>query len=71
MRGRAAPLGTEDERIVRPAVAALRAEGIDARGPLPADTLFHDEARAGYDVVIGMYHDQCSFPPRRWPSMTA
>lgn len=62
--GEGGTLGTEDERIVRPAVAALRDEGIDARGPLPADTLFHDEARAGYDVVIGMYHDQVLIPAK-------
>jgi 4-hydroxythreonine-4-phosphate dehydrogenase len=55
-------LGTEDEAVVRPAVAWLRAEGVDARGPLPADTLFHPAARAGYDAVIGMYHDQVLAP---------
>ncbi len=57
-------LGREDEDVVRPAIAALRAEGIDARGPRPADTLFHEEARAGYDVVIGMYHDQVLIPAK-------
>ncbi|WP_051356568.1 4-hydroxythreonine-4-phosphate dehydrogenase PdxA [Azorhizobium doebereinerae] len=57
-------LGREDEDVVRPAVAALRAAGIDATGPFPADTLFHPEARAGYDVVIGMYHDQVLIPAK-------
>lgn len=57
-------IGREDEQIVRPAVERLRGEGIDARGPLPADTLFHPEARAGYDVVIGMYHDQVLIPAK-------
>ncbi|MEP9366288.1 4-hydroxythreonine-4-phosphate dehydrogenase PdxA [Xanthobacter sp. VNH20] len=57
-------LGREDEDVVRPAIAALRAEGIDAQGPRPADTLFHEEARAGYDVVIGMYHDQVLIPAK-------
>ncbi|MFG1421080.1 4-hydroxythreonine-4-phosphate dehydrogenase PdxA [Roseixanthobacter liquoris] len=57
-------LGREDEDVVRPAIAALRAEGIDAQGPRPADTLFHAEARAGYDVVIGMYHDQVLIPAK-------
>ncbi|MFG1347807.1 4-hydroxythreonine-4-phosphate dehydrogenase PdxA [Xanthobacter autotrophicus DSM 431] len=57
-------LGTEDEAVVRPAVAALRREGIDAAGPLPADTLFHAEARAGYDVAVGMYHDQVLIPAK-------
>lgn len=55
-------IGREDEEITRPAVAALRAEGIDARGPFPADTLFHAKARAGYDVVVGAYHDQVLAP---------
>ncbi|MCK0195425.1 4-hydroxythreonine-4-phosphate dehydrogenase PdxA [Ancylobacter sp. 6x-1] len=55
-------IGREDEEIVRPAVAMLRAEGIDARGPAPADTLFHPAARQGYDVVIGAYHDQVLAP---------
>ncbi|MFG1478524.1 4-hydroxythreonine-4-phosphate dehydrogenase PdxA [Xanthobacter sp. V4C-4] len=57
-------LGREDEEVVRPAVTLLRAEGIDARGPLPADTLFHPEARAGYDVAVGMYHDQVLIPAK-------
>ena len=48
--------------MIAPAVALLRAEGIDARGPLPADTLFHEEARTTYDVVLGMYHDQVLVP---------
>jgi 4-hydroxythreonine-4-phosphate dehydrogenase len=55
-------LGGEDRTIVAPAVATLRAEGIDARGPLPADTMFHAAARAGYDVALCMYHDQALIP---------
>jgi 4-hydroxythreonine-4-phosphate dehydrogenase len=55
-------MGTEDATLIAPAVAILRAEGIDARGPLPADTLFHAEARARYDVALGMYHDQVLIP---------
>ncbi|MBS0246748.1 MAG: 4-hydroxythreonine-4-phosphate dehydrogenase PdxA [Proteobacteria bacterium] len=55
-------LGEEDRDIVAPAVAALRAEGIDAVGPLPADTMFHAKARAGYDVALCMYHDQALIP---------
>jgi 4-hydroxythreonine-4-phosphate dehydrogenase len=50
-------LGTEDDDIVAPAVEILRAEGIAVRGPLPADTLFHDAARKTYDCAICMYHD--------------
>jgi len=55
-------MGHEDRDIVAPAVAALRAAGIDARGPLPADTMFHAAARATYDVAICMYHDQALIP---------
>jgi 4-hydroxythreonine-4-phosphate dehydrogenase len=55
-------MGDEDERIVRPAVAALRAEGIDARGPLSADTMFHAQARTTYDAALCMYHDQALIP---------
>src|SRR6516162_8772691 len=55
-------LGDEDLTLVRPAVERLRAEGIDARGPLPADSLFHASARASYDVALAMYHDQALIP---------
>jgi len=55
-------LGAEDIAVVRPAVELLRQEGIDARGPLPADTMFHDAARASYDVALAMYHDQALIP---------
>jgi 4-hydroxythreonine-4-phosphate dehydrogenase len=55
-------LGEEDTAIVAPAVAALRAGGIDAVGPLPADTMFHERARATYDVAMCMYHDQALIP---------
>jgi 4-hydroxythreonine-4-phosphate dehydrogenase len=55
-------LGTEDRDIVAPAVEILRAAGIEARGPLPADTLFHEAARKTYDCAICMYHDQALIP---------
>ena len=55
-------LGAEDRDIVAPAVARLKAEGIDALGPLPADTMFHERARATYDVAMCMYHDQALIP---------
>ncbi|SIO57221.1 4-hydroxythreonine-4-phosphate dehydrogenase [Bradyrhizobium erythrophlei] len=55
-------LGTEDIEIVAPAVEILRGEGIDARGPLPADTMFHAAARQSYDCAICMYHDQALIP---------
>jgi 4-hydroxythreonine-4-phosphate dehydrogenase len=55
-------MGEEDDAIVRPAVERLRAEGIAARGPLPADTMFHAAARASYDAALCMYHDQALIP---------
>ena len=57
-------MGTEDERVIRPAVEILRGQGIDAFGPLPADTMFHARARASYDVAICMYHDQALIPAK-------
>ncbi len=55
-------LGEEDATIIAPAVKQLRSEGVDAAGPLPADTLFHKQARAAYDVALCMYHDQALIP---------
>ena len=55
-------LGTEDITIVTPAIEMLRRDGIDARGPLPADTMFHAAARKTYDCAICMYHDQALIP---------
>ena len=55
-------LGEEDRDVVAPAVERLFAAGIDARGPLPADTLFHAAARATYDAALAMYHDQALIP---------
>jgi 4-hydroxythreonine-4-phosphate dehydrogenase len=55
-------LGEEDLTVVGPAVERLKAEGIDARGPLPADSMFHQAARASYDAALAMYHDQALIP---------
>jgi 4-hydroxythreonine-4-phosphate dehydrogenase len=60
--GEQGALGAEDGAIVAPAVKQLQAEGINAVGPLPADTLFHERARASYDVALCMYHDQALIP---------
>jgi 4-hydroxythreonine-4-phosphate dehydrogenase len=49
--------GEEEEKIV-PALEKLRAEGVDARGPLPADTAFFLASRGDYDLIVAMYHDQ-------------
>jgi 4-hydroxythreonine-4-phosphate dehydrogenase len=60
--GEAGRMGREDIEVIAPAVALLREAGIDATGPLPADTLFHAAARATYDLAICMYHDQALIP---------
>ncbi len=62
--GEGGAMGREDMEIIAPAIAALRAEGIDAFGPLPADTMFHAKARAGYDAALCMYHDQALIPAK-------
>jgi 4-phospho-D-threonate 3-dehydrogenase / 4-phospho-D-erythronate 3-dehydrogenase len=49
--------GEEEEKIV-PALEVLQADGIDARGPLPADTAFFLAGRGDYDLIVAMYHDQ-------------
>jgi 4-hydroxythreonine-4-phosphate dehydrogenase len=55
-------LGSEEGAIISPALESLRASGIDVAGPLPADTMFHAEARARYDAALCMYHDQALVP---------
>ncbi len=60
--GEGGAMGHEEETVIAPAIADLQAEGIDITGPLPADTMFHAEARARYDVALAMYHDQALIP---------
>ena len=60
--GEAGTIGREEQDVIEPAIARLRAEGIDAQGPYPADTMFHARARRGYDVALAMYHDQALVP---------
>jgi 4-hydroxythreonine-4-phosphate dehydrogenase len=55
-------MGDEEARVILPAIETLRAEGIEVRGPAPADTLFHPAARATYDAALCMYHDQALIP---------
>ena len=55
-------LGSEDGSVIAPAIAALAARGFHVRGPLSADTLFHEEARKNYDAALCMYHDQALIP---------
>lgn len=55
-------LGDDEQRIVIPAIARARADGIDVSGPFPADTLFVRAHRGEFDVVVAMYHDQGLVP---------
>ena len=60
--GEQGAMGTEEIEVIAPAIAALQAEGIDATGPYPPDTMFTDAARPTYDAAICMYHDQALIP---------
>jgi 4-hydroxythreonine-4-phosphate dehydrogenase len=60
--GEGGALGDEEQTILAPAIALLRAEGLDISGPWPPDTMFTPRARAGYDVAMCMYHDQALIP---------
>lgn len=60
--GEGGAIGREEIDIIEPAIRQLQAEGIDAVGPLAADTMFHARARAGYDAAICLYHDQALVP---------
>ncbi len=62
--GESGTIGREEETIIRPAVAALNAAGVQAFGPLPPDAMFHPAARAGYDAALCMYHDQALIPAK-------
>jgi 4-hydroxythreonine-4-phosphate dehydrogenase len=60
--GEGGTMGTEELDVIQPAIEALRRRGMEVRGPLPPDTLFHEEARRTYDAVLCMYHDQALIP---------
>jgi 4-hydroxythreonine-4-phosphate dehydrogenase len=60
--GEGGALGREEIEIIEPAIAALAAEGWAVTGPHPADTMFHEQARANYDAALCMYHDQALIP---------
>lgn len=60
--GESGQIGREEIDILEPAVRALADLGVTLRGPLPADSLFHAEARAGYDAAVCLYHDQALIP---------
>jgi len=55
-------IGAEEIDTIVPVLDALRAQGLDLTGPLSADTMFHADARAGYDAAVCMYHDQALIP---------
>ena len=55
-------MGREEATVIAPVLARLREAGLDLSGPLPADTMFHAAARAGYDAAVCMYHDQALIP---------
>ena len=55
-------IGREEKDIIAPAIERLRKNGGKILGPLPPDTMFHEEARAGYDAALCMYHDQALIP---------
>jgi 4-hydroxythreonine-4-phosphate dehydrogenase len=60
--GEGGALGQEEATTIEPAIAALRAEGLDVSGPWPPDTMFTEAARTRYDAAICMYHDQALIP---------
>ena len=60
--GEGGAIGAEEATAIRPACIELRRLGVDCSDPRPADSLFHEEARRGYDAVICMYHDQALIP---------
>ena len=60
--GEGGKMGHEELDLIAPVLEALRSEGLDLIGPMPADTMFHAAARAGYDAAICMYHDQALIP---------
>ena len=60
--GEGGTMGREEIETIGPVLEALRAEGLALTGPLPADTMFHEQARASYDAAVAMYHDQALIP---------
>ena len=62
--GEAGAMGTEELDLIIPAIDQLRDRGLNVIGPLPADTMFHQQARTTYDVALCMYHDQALIPAK-------
>ncbi len=60
--GEAGAFGSEEQRVIEPAVEAARARGLDVKGPVPPDTVFVRACRGEFDAVVCMYHDQGHIP---------
>ena len=60
--GEGGMLGREEELVIAPVCKTLRDEGLNIIGPLPADTMFHEDARDRFDAAVAMYHDQALIP---------
>jgi 4-hydroxythreonine-4-phosphate dehydrogenase len=60
--GEGGVIGTEDDRVLAPAVQRARGRGIDLAGPIPGDTVFVRASRGEFDCVIACYHDQGLIP---------
>jgi 4-hydroxythreonine-4-phosphate dehydrogenase len=60
--GEGGTMGTNEITQITPLLDKMRSQGFDLIGPLPADTMFHAQARAGYDAAVCMYHDQALIP---------
>ncbi|MCI5043829.1 MAG: 4-hydroxythreonine-4-phosphate dehydrogenase PdxA [Aquisalinus sp.] len=60
--GEAGTIGLQEQKIIGPALEVLKRAGVNVMGPLPADTMFHEQARAQYHAAITMYHDQGLIP---------
>ena len=60
--GESGLMGKEEDDVIRPVIGELAALGISVEGPFSADTMFHAEARAGFDAAICMFHDQALIP---------
>jgi len=60
--GEQGSFGREEIDVMTPVLDDLRAKGMDISQPMSADTMFHAQARAGYDVAVCMYHDQALIP---------
>ena len=60
--GEGGAMGHEELDWIAPLITQMQGEGLNLKGPLPADTMFHSAARTQYDAAIAMYHDQALIP---------